>query len=50
VDALLAGVTLDDVTLLDQATKRPETLLTGMGTTLQVTSEHLPNSSPSASN
>jgi hypothetical protein len=41
VDAYLAGVTSDELALLDQATKQAQTLLTEMGKTLEATNAHL---------
>ena len=41
VDAYLAGVTADELALLDQATKQAETLLVQMSETLEATNAHL---------
>jgi len=41
VDAYLAGMTADEIALLDQATKQAQTLLAEMSKTLQATNAHL---------
>jgi hypothetical protein len=41
VDAYLAGVTADELALLDHATKQAEVMLTHISQTLEVTNTHL---------
>jgi hypothetical protein len=41
VDAYLAGLTSDELALLDQATKQAETMLAQMSQTLEDTNTHL---------